>query len=210
MSSLTQKPKDLFLLEGISIVSFNKDFTRVALSQKDNKVYIYVIKDFMKPETWKLEDTLESHIQYVSGIDWNAHTNEILTCSYDKTAFVWTFSGKKWIPSNVVATTKLGYLCVISGSTDLRVYVSSCYLPNVDDKYLTNETKPLAKPFGEIYLEFKANCWMNSVTWNKSGKLGFASGQNATIAILNYQEQTFPSNTHNTNRRNFIFGCVLR
>ena len=245
MSSLTQKPKDLFLLEGISIVSFNKDFTKVALSKKDNKVYIYVIKDFMKPETWKLEeeDTLESHIQYVSGIDWNAHTNEILTCSYDKTAFVWTFSGKKWIPSNVVATTKLGYLCckwndrgdkfclgtsakhlfigyynteskwwmgrnikvhkssvvcaaidptslyVISGSTDLRVYVSSCYLPNVDDKYLTNETKPLAKPFGEIYLEFKANCWMNSVTWNKSGKLGFASGQNATIAILNYQEQ---------------------
>ena len=121
MSSLTQKPKDLFLLEGISIVSFNKDFTKVALSQKDNKVYIYVIKDFMKPETWKLENTLESHIQYVSGIDWNAHTNEILTCSYDKTAFVWTYSEKKlipsnevekkWTPSSVVATTKLGYLC---------------------------------------------------------------------------------------------------
>ena len=56
MSSLTQKPKDLFLLEGISIVSFNKDFTKVALSKKDNKVYIYAIKNFMKPETWELEN----------------------------------------------------------------------------------------------------------------------------------------------------------
>ena len=26
-----QKPKDLFLLEGISCVAFNKDFTQVAL-----------------------------------------------------------------------------------------------------------------------------------------------------------------------------------
>ena len=226
-----QKPQDLFLLEGISCVSFNKDFTKVALSKKDNIIYIYSVPNLMKTDTWKLEDKLETHCQYVSGIDWNAHTNEILTCSHDKTSFVWTYSDKKWTPSNVVATTKLGYLCckwnsrgdkfcegtsakhlfigyynpdnnwwmarnikghkssvvcceidptslfVISGSTDLRVYVSSCYIDFIDDKHLTDQTKPLAQNFGDVIHEFRPNSWVNSVTWNPSGELGFAAAQ---------------------------------
>ncbi len=238
-----QKPKDLFLLEGISCVAFNKDFKKVALSKKDNLIYIYEIKDFMKPDTWKLEDTLDSHVQYISGLDWNAHTNEILSCSHDKTSFVWSYSDKKWTPSNVVATTKLGYLCckwnsrgdkfcegtsakhlfigyyntesnwwmgrnikvhkssvvcceidptslfVISGSTDLRVYISSCYIPSVDDSHLTDATKPLAQEFGTPIYEFRPNCWINSVAWNASGALGFAAGQNATISVMNYKDQ---------------------
>ena len=106
-----QKPQDLFLLEGISCLAFNKDFKKVALSKKDNIIYIYKVVDLMKPDTWELEDKLDSHVQYISGLDWNAHTNEILSCSHDKTSFVWEYSDKKWSPSNVVATTKLGYLC---------------------------------------------------------------------------------------------------
>ena len=238
-----QKPQDLFLLEGISCLAFNKDFKKVALSKKDNIIYIYKVVDLMKPDTWELEDKLESHVQYISGLDWNAHTNEILSCSHDKTSFVWEYSDKKWIPSNVVATTKLGYLCckwnsrgdkfcegtsakhlfigyyntdskwwmgrnikchkssvvcceidptslfVISGSTDLRVFVSSCYIESVDDKHLTDATKPLAQKFGDIIFEFRANCWLNSVAWNKSGSLGYAAGQNATIAVINYKDK---------------------
>ena len=238
-----QKPQDLFLLEGISCVAFNKDFTKVALSKKDNVIYIYSVPNLMKTDTWKLEDKLESHVQYVSGLDWNAHTNEILSCSHDKTSFVWEYNNKKWTPSNVVATTKLGYLCckwnsrgdkfcegtsakhlfigyynpeakwwmgrnikvhkssvvcceidptslfVLSGSTDLRVYVSSCYIESVDDKHLTDATKPLAQPFGTAIYEFRPNCWINSVAWNASGSLGFVAGQNATIDVINYKDQ---------------------
>ena len=237
----TQKPKDLFLLEGISCVAFNKDFTKVALSQKDNIIYIYSVPNLLKTDTWKLEDKLDAHTQYVSGLDWNARTNEILSCSHDKTSFVWVYSDKKWTPSNVVATTKLGYLCckwnsrgdkfcegtsakhlfigyyntesnwwmgrnikihkssvvcceidpsslfVLSGSTDLRVYVSSCYIPSVDDSHLTDKT--LAQDFGQVIYEFRPNCWLNSVAWNASGSLGFAAGQNATIAVINYKDQ---------------------
>ena len=239
----TQKPKDLFLLEGISCVAFNKDFKKVALSKKDNIIYIYSVPDLMKTDTWKLEDKLESHVQYVSGIDWNANTNEILSCSHDKTSFVWVYSNKKWTPSNVVATTKLGYLCckwnsrgdkfcegtsakhlfigyyntdsnwwmgrnikihkssvvcceidptslfVISGSTDFRIYVSSCYIPEIDDKHLTDQTKPLAQNFGDVIYDFRPNCWVNSVTWNKSGSLGIAANQDATIAVIDYKEK---------------------
>ena len=238
-----QKPKDLFLLEGISCVTFNKDFTQVALSKKDNLIYIYSIKDIMKPDTWKLLYTLDSHFQYISGLDWCPATNRLLSCSYDKTSFVWEFSDKKWNPNNVVATTKLGYLCckwnkrgdkfcegtsakqlligyfnkksnwwmgvnikahkssvvtceidptslfVLSGSTDLRIYVSSCYLPEVDDQFLNDSTKPLAQKFGQVIYEFKTNCWVNSVAWLPSGNLGIVAGQDATISVINYSEQ---------------------
>ena len=238
-----QKPKDLFLLEGISCVAFNKDFTQVALSKKDNLIYIYSIKDIMKPDTWKLLYTLDSHFQYISGLDWCPATNRLLSCSYDKTSFVWEFSDKKWNPNNVVATTKLGYLCckwnkrgdkfcegtsakqlligyfnkksnwwmgvnikahkssvvtceidptslfVLSGSTDLRIYVSSCYLPKVDDQFLNDSTKPLAQEFGQVIYEFKTNCWVNSVAWLPSGNLGIVAGQDATISVINYREQ---------------------
>ena len=244
-SSANQKPKDLFLLEGISLVAFNKDFTQVALSKKDNIIYIYSVPDIMKTDKWKLLYTLESHYQYISGLDWCPETNRILSCSYDKTSFVWDFADKKWTPSNVVATTKLGYLCckwnkrgdkfcegtsgkklfigyfnkkkntnwwmginikahkssvvtceidptslfVISGSTDLRVYVASCYLPEVDDKFLDGQTKPLAQEFGTAIFEFKPNCWINSVAWLPSGELGVAAGQDATISVINYKDQ---------------------
>ena len=262
-----KKPQDLFLLEGISYVSFNKDFTKVALSKKDNIVYIYSIQNLMKTDTWKLKDKLEAHVQYVSGIDWNPHTNAILTCSYDKASYVWEYNNKKWIPSNVAATTKLGYLCckwnnrgdkfcegtsskhlfigyynteskwwmgrniklhkssvvcceidptslfVLSGSTDLLVYVSSCYIPNIDDEHLTDKTKPLAQDFGKAIYEFRPNCWINSVTWNASGSLGFAAGQNSTIGVINYKDEKTeiinckhsPVNTIIQNRENSFF-----
>ena len=80
-------------------------------------------------------------------------------------------------------------LFVLSGSTDLHVYISSCYIPNIDDTYLTDKTKPLAQNFGQVIYEFKPNCWINSVTWNSSGELGFAAGQNATIGVINYKDQ---------------------
>ena len=268
-----QKPKDLFLLEGISVLCFNKDFTEVALSKKDNKIYIYSIKDLLKTDTWKLIHTLESHYQYISGLDWCPETNRILSCSYDKTTFVWDFTElkdeKKWVPSNVVWTTKLGYLCckwnkrgdkfcegtsakhlligyynkktnwwmckaikvpkkidenaektketknkkekeetqnphkssvvaceidpsslfVLSGSTDLRVYVSSCYLPKIDDQFLTEEQKAAAVPFGQVIYEFKENSWINSLTWLPSGERGVVAGQDAVILVLNPKEE---------------------
>ena len=107
-TAAVQKPKDLFLLEGINIVTFNKDFTQVALSKNDNVIYIYSVPNLMKTDTWKLLTTLKSHYQYISGLDWCPETNRILSCSYDKTSFVWDLIGEKWTPSNVVATTKLG------------------------------------------------------------------------------------------------------
>ena len=236
-----KRPEDLFILEGISYVSFNKDFSQVALSKKNKKIYIYSVPTLLKTDTWKLLHTLENHQQYVSGLDWSPKTNKILSCSHDKTAYVWNYEKDAWNPSNVVATTKLGYLTckwnnrgdkfcagtsaknlfigyyneeskwwmgvnikahkssvicceidpmslfVISGSTDCRIYVSSCYLPEIDDKFLNNDSKKFAQKFGSIIYEFKPNAWVNSVSWNVNGNLAFAASQNSTVAVIDYK-----------------------
>ena len=47
--------------------------------------------------------------------------------------------------------------------SDLRVYVSSCYIPEVDDSKLNATTKPMAQEFGKAIYEFRANCWFNNI-----------------------------------------------
>ena len=204
-----QKPKDLFLLEGISCVAFNKDFTQVALSKKDNLIYIYSIKDIMKTDTWKLLYTLDSHFQYISGVTtklgflcckWNKRGDKFCEGTSAKQLLIGYFSKEKsnwWMGVNIKAHKSSVVTCaidptslfVLSGSTDLRIYVSSCYLPEVDDQFLNDTTKPLAQKFGQVLYEFKTNCWVNSVAWLPSGNLGIAAGQNATISVINYKEQ---------------------
>ena len=51
------------------------------------------------------------------------------------------------------------------------------------------QQKPLAQKFGDIIYEFRANCWLNFVAWNKSGYWGYVAGQNATIAVINYKDK---------------------
>lgn len=132
MSKIAEKPKDLFLLEGISVISFNKNFTKVALSKRDHLIYIYKITDFQKPNNWKLESTLNMHILYISGLDWNPITDKILSCSHDKTTYVWSYENNDWQFENVVINTNLGFLscswnklgtkfCTCSGN---KVYIA--------------------------------------------------------------------------------------
>ena len=108
---MAEKPKDLFLMEGISMMVFNKDYTQCALSKKDYDIYIYQVPNIKDTSTWTLLYTLKNHFQYISGLDWNPVTNKILSCSYDKTSFVWNFKGDKWVFDNVVAAdNKISYL----------------------------------------------------------------------------------------------------
>lgn len=127
----------------------------------------------------------------MSCLDWHPQTNKIISGSYDKNIFVWSYnSGEcRWIPDLVVLSQKgpimdvkwsergdkfcvatgsklvsTGYydkvdkwwvchsvkkhmsavtvakfdrsgLFILSGSTDLKAYVSSAYLPEVDDSF---------------------------------------------------------------------------
>lgn len=233
------KPKDLFLIDGISHLCFNKDFTQCALSKKDSNVYIYEVKDIKNPEKWVLLHTLKNHFLYISGLDWCPATNRIVTCSYDKTAIIWEYANGKWSGSNLTASAKLGYLfaywnvrgdkfvtgtsekklyigyyntkaewwtgrnikghkssvvCaridpsslfVISGSTDMKIMVTSCYDPLVDDQYLGDMDKSTIPAFETCIYQFDCGSWINTVRWNPSGTYCIASAQDANIYIIN-------------------------
>ena len=42
-----------------------------------------------QPGKWDVTSTLDQHDLRVTGIDWAAKTNRIVTCSADRNAYVW-------------------------------------------------------------------------------------------------------------------------
>lgn len=74
-----------FGVEPISCHAWNGDRTQVALSHNNNDVYIYRVNG----TRFELLHTLKEHMQRVTGIDWAARSNQIVTCSADRNAYVW-------------------------------------------------------------------------------------------------------------------------
>ena len=240
---MSDYPKDLFILEGISLLCFNKDYTQCALSKKDQHIYIYEVPNIMDTKTWKHIHTLSNHSLFISGLDWSPVTNQILSCSHDKTSYVWKYEGDKWIFDNVVATLKVSFLfchwnkrgdkfvegtgnknlfigyyseenkwwatkairnhkrtsvvCaaidptslfVISGATDMKVYITSCYISEIDDKHLTEETKLLTQDFGTVVYQLDAGGWLINCEWSLDGNFAYASSQNGYIYAIDYKQ----------------------
>lgn len=80
--------------------AWNKDGTLLAFCPNTSDVLIYKVNGKQAEEAYKLTD----HTQVVSCIDWNFVTNQIVTCSHDRNAYVWTLNEaeNKWKPELVV------------------------------------------------------------------------------------------------------------
>jgi len=89
---------NLALGTAITAHAFNKDGTRLALCPNSNEVVIYR----KNGNEWKAEVTLKEHDSLVTGIDWAAGTNKIVTCSQDRNAYVWTEDSEGWHPALVI------------------------------------------------------------------------------------------------------------
>jgi WD40 repeat protein len=63
----------------------------------------------------------------VSGLDWSAVHNKIVSCSHDRNAFVWTFDNEtnKWIPALVILRIDRGAFDVKWSNDGLRFAVTS-------------------------------------------------------------------------------------
>lgn len=92
----------------ITCHSFNKDRSQVAISPNSNDVEIYT----MKGNDWELTATLKQHEQRVSGIDWAANSNMIVTCGVDRNAYVWNLEGGEWKPSLTILRINRAATCV--------------------------------------------------------------------------------------------------
>ncbi|KAG4924006.1 hypothetical protein JHK87_049546 [Glycine soja] len=52
------------------------------------------------------------HDQVISGIDWSARSNRIVTASHDRNSYVWNLEGSEWVPTLVILRLNRAALCV--------------------------------------------------------------------------------------------------
>lgn len=97
MSVQLKKTFRLPLVQHISYHCWSPDSSFLAISPNTNELLIFQ-QSLSGP--WALLHTLAIHTQKITGIDWSTVTSEnniavhrIVTCSEDRNAYVWTFSG---------------------------------------------------------------------------------------------------------------------
>lgn len=84
------KDKNTPLATNLTVHCWNGDQTKVAVAPNNNEVWIMATDGKMDPSQWRREHILSEHMGFVSGIDWHAETNTIVTCGHDRNAYVWT------------------------------------------------------------------------------------------------------------------------
>jgi len=105
----------------------------------------------------------------------------------------WTCVSMKDHKSSVIcARFDHSGLFLVSGSTDLKVYISSAYLPDLDDKYSDEYTNiPFTKSkFGETLMSFNLSAWVNAVAWSPSSNFCFLSTHDSVLTVVDNLKQT--------------------
>lgn len=70
--------------------SWNKERTQVAVTSGKNVLIFDAAHD--NPRKWNKLHTLTYHTETVSSVDWHQQSNQIVTCSHDRNAFVWNYN----------------------------------------------------------------------------------------------------------------------
>jgi actin related protein 2/3 complex subunit 1A/1B len=133
-----------FGVEPVSCHAWNKDRTQVALSLNSSEVQIHTLS----AGKWTLTDTLTDHSQRVTGLDWGAKTNQLVTCAADCNAYVWKKEGGKWTPALVVLRISRGATCVQWSPLEDKFAVGSgarciavCYYDKENDWWISKQIK---------------------------------------------------------------------
>ncbi|ESL11053.1 ARP2/3 complex subunit [Trypanosoma rangeli SC58] len=120
--------KDTICEAAIVAFSFNKDCSEAVFSPNNHLLHIVSCKDMTDCTTWEIYATLEQHDQSVSATAWHGFTDRILSCSQDRTAFVWQRNAKgTWKPQMVMldAGVKRGLTSCAWNHSGSKVYVGS-------------------------------------------------------------------------------------
>ncbi|CAH1760512.1 20055_t:CDS:2 [Entrophospora sp. SA101] len=138
----------------ITAYSFNKDRTQVAICPNNNEVQIYQ----KSSGNWDLIHTLVEHDKLITSIDWAPETNQLVTCSQDRNAYVWKLDAatNKWKPTLVLLrinraatfvrwSPKEDKFAVASGARSISI----CYF---DEEYDWWTAKLLKRPIRSTVL----------------------------------------------------------
>ncbi|GLI60454.1 hypothetical protein VaNZ11_002611 [Volvox africanus] len=84
----------------VQAIAWNGDCSSIAVSHCGNDVVLYEpTTTSLGTLSWSKVAVLEGHHQMVSDLDWAPRADQLLSCSYDRNAFVWT-------RSKTITTTK--------------------------------------------------------------------------------------------------------
>ena len=96
----------------ISAHAWNADCSSLALSPNSSEVWIYTNCHAADSAAWERSFVLRKHDGIVSAIDWHPVTNKIVTCSHDRSAFVWVLKGGEWEPQVAILPHRMACLDV--------------------------------------------------------------------------------------------------
>lgn len=97
-----------------SVHAFNGDGSMCAVSKNDESFTILETQGSEDTTKWVAKQTLTEHGGVVSGIDWCAATNLIVTCGHDRNAYVWKWDEGEsaWKPTLVILRINRAATCV--------------------------------------------------------------------------------------------------
>ncbi|KAG7401912.1 protein 2 3 complex subunit [Phytophthora boehmeriae] len=92
------------LADGISCHAWNKDRSKLAICPNSNEIWIYSGCHSPDPAQWRKEAVLTEHDMLVCGLDWSPVHDQLVSCSHDRSAFVWKYEAayRQWKPLLVV------------------------------------------------------------------------------------------------------------
>ncbi|EEY62532.1 actin-related protein 2/3 complex subunit, putative [Phytophthora infestans T30-4] len=92
------------LADGISCHAWNKDRSKLAICPNSNEIWIYSGCHAPNPSQWRKEAVLTEHDMLVCGLDWSPVHDQLVSCSHDRSAFVWKYEAayRQWKPLLVV------------------------------------------------------------------------------------------------------------
>jgi len=132
------------LAVNISAHAWSPGRDKLALCPNTNEILIFS----RKGTDFSLEATLKEHDAVVTGLDWGAKTNRIVSCSHDRNAYVWTQANGEWKPMLVILRLDRGATCVAWSPKEDKFAVGSgakalavCYFEQENNWWVSKHIK---------------------------------------------------------------------
>jgi len=174
----------------VSCFAFNGDRSRVAISPNDHHVFIFK----KSGNKWVKEATLTEHHQTVTGIDWAASSNSIVTCGADRNAYVWVEEDGKWKPTLVLLRINRAATCVKWSPKEDKFAVGSsarlisiCYYEKENKWWVSKHIK---KPIRSTVL---------SLAWHPNNVLLAAGSSDFKMRVFSAYIKEIESKPESTN-----------
>ncbi|RYR79290.1 hypothetical protein Ahy_A01g004122 isoform B [Arachis hypogaea] len=143
------------LAQCITCHAWSADRSMVALCPNNSEVHIYRLVE----DKWEKVHVLQKHDQIISGIDWGARSNKIVTASHDRNSYVWNLERSEWVPTLVILRLNRAALCVQWSPKGMKDAAMS-YSVLAENKFAVGSG---AKTVCICYYEQENNWWVSKL-----------------------------------------------